>query len=82
MRPKFFKCGVCKQKFESILARRKHKKNIHGGYFTKDEDRNKNLIELWIDWNERKLEAGDFCMAFEKALREEIRQKINERGAR
>lgn len=38
------KCGVCNKKFKSLSARRKHKKNKHGGYFKSSERRN-NIME-------------------------------------
>lgn len=34
------------------------------------------LIDVWLKWNEKKIYAHDFCMAFEKEFRKEIRARI------
>jgi len=36
----------------------------------------KDLIDLWIDWNEKRIESHDFCMEFEKQFRKEIQDRI------
>lgn len=38
---------------------------------------NNDLISSWIDWNEKRITADDFCMLFEKIFRSEIRNRIN-----
>lgn len=36
------------------------------------------LIDVWLKWNEKKIHAHDFCMAFEKEFRTEIRARIKQ----
>ena len=38
-----------------------------------------NLIDIWLDWNEHKIDSHDFCMAFENNFRKEIRERIQKR---
>jgi len=35
-----------------------------------------DLIEKWLDWNEKRIESHDFCMMFEAVFRKEIRERI------
>jgi len=35
-----------------------------------------DLIEKWLEWNEKKITSHDFCMAFESVFRKEIRERI------
>jgi len=35
-----------------------------------------DLIDIWLDWNEKRIHSHDFCMAFEKEFRKEIRERI------
>lgn len=35
-----------------------------------------DLIDKWLEWNEKKISAFDFCMAFESVFRREIRRRI------
>jgi len=35
-----------------------------------------DLIDKWLDWNEKRIHSHDFCMAFEEVFRKEIRERI------
>lgn len=35
-----------------------------------------DIIDKWIEWNEKKISSHDFCMEFEKFFRKEIRERI------
>lgn len=36
------------------------------------------LIDVWLEWNEKKIDSHDFCMAFEKRFRKDIRERIKQ----
>lgn len=36
----------------------------------------KDLIDLWLEWNEKRIHSHDFCMAFEREFRKEIQERI------
>jgi len=36
------------------------------------------LIDAWLKWNRKEIHAHDFCMAFEKVFRKQIRQRIKQ----
>jgi len=38
-----------------------------------------SLIDSWLEWNEKKIDAHDFCMAFEKEFRKKIRERIKQK---
>lgn len=40
------------------------------------------LIDKWIDWNEKETSPDDFCMCFESFFRDEIRKRITQRNLR
>lgn len=35
-----------------------------------------DLIDAWLDWNEFRIKSHDFCIAFERLFRKEIRERI------
>lgn len=37
------------------------------------------LLDLWLEWNAKKMHSHDFCMVFEKYFRPSIRQKIQDK---
>ena len=38
-----------------------------------------DLIQKWIEWNEKKITSHDFCMAFEEMFRREIKKTIKKK---
>lgn len=41
--------------------------------------RRSTLIDIWLEWNEKRIHAHDFCMAFEKMFRTDIRERIKQK---
>ena len=38
-----------------------------------------NLINKWIEWNEKKITGDDFCIAFGTMFEKEIKERIIKR---